>query len=102
MGIFDWGLRNKFKKMEANMSEINELYHSTNKNKITEEHLFEYLLLHPTGYTDNPIMKSPAAQKYFRMGYIKKGVNDSFKEQYKLTSFGLEQIELAMSLSLLS
>ena len=87
------------------MAAINELYYAANDNEITEERLFDYLLLHPMGYIDkinSSIMNSAVAEKYFRMGYITKGVNSDFQQQYRLTSFGLSQIKLATSLSLLS
>jgi len=97
-------LMRKYKEMEANMNEISELYHETNGDEITEENLFDYLLLHPSGYIDedNAIMNSAIAEKYYRMGYVTKGVDGHLKQQYRLTSFGLNQIEFAMSLSLLS
>lgn len=98
------GLKRKYKKMEANMAAIDALYYAANDDEITEERLFDYLLLHPIGYIEenNTIMNSAIAEKYYRMGYITKGVDGDFKQQYRLTSFGLSQIELAMSLLLLS
>lgn len=99
------GLKRRFEKMEANIAAINELYSATNDNEITEGRLFDYLLLHPMGYINeinSSIMNSAIAEKYFRMGYITKGVDSDFQQQYRLTAFGLSQIELATSLSLLS
>lgn len=99
------GLKRKFEEIEAKMAVINALYYGANGDEITEERLFDYLLLHPIGYIDknnDSIMNSAIAEKYFRMGYITKGVDSDFKQQYRLTSFGLSQIELASSLSLLS
>lgn len=98
------GLRRKFEEMEANMKIITDLYYAANGDEVTEERLFDYLLLHPSGYIeeDNAIMNSAIAEKYYRMGYITKGVDGCLKQQYRLTSFGLSQIELAQSLSLLS
>ena len=86
------------------MAAIDALYYAANDDEITEERLFDYLLLHPIGYIEenNTIMNSAIAEKYYRMGYITKGVDGDFKQQYRLTSFGLSQIELAMSLLLLS
>ena len=98
-------LKRRFEEIEAKMAAINELYYAANGNEITKERLFDYLLLHPIGYIDesnSSIMNSAIAEKYFRMGYITKGVNSDFMQQYRLTSFGLSQIELATSLSLLS
>jgi hypothetical protein len=99
------GLKRKYKKIEANMAAIDQLYYAANDDEITEERLFDYLLLHPIGYIDennSAIMNSSIAEKYYRMGYLTKGVDGNFKQQYRLTSFGLSQIELAMSLLLLS
>lgn len=103
MKNFNFGLKKKIQKMEENMETISKLY-SSEDDEVTEERLFDYLLLHPTGYIDkkNVIMNSAVAEKYYRMGYITKGVGDDFRQQYRLTSFGLSQIELAMSLILLS
>lgn len=98
-------LKREFEKIEAEMAAINELYYAANGNEITKERLFDYLLLHPIGYineSNSNIMNSAIAEKYFRMGYITKGVDSDFVQQYRLTSFGLSQIELATSLSLLS
>lgn len=104
MSFLKFGLKRKLQKMNDNMTAINKLYYAANTNEITEERFFEYLLLHPTGYIkkNDPIMDSPIAEKYYRMGYITKGLDVHFRQQYRLTSFGLSQIELAMSLSLLS
>jgi hypothetical protein len=104
MNFLKFGSKKKLKKMQTNITEINKLYYNANTDEITEERLFEHLLLHPTGYIDKDdiIMNSPIANKYYRMGYITKGIDIHFKQQYRLTSFGLSQIELAMSLSLLS
>lgn len=97
-------LTKKYEEMEANMKVISDLYNAANGDEITEERLFDYLLLHPSGYIEekNVIMNSAIAEKYYRMGYITKGIDSHLKQQYRLTSFGLSQIELAMSLSLLS
>lgn len=99
------GLKRKYEKMEANMAAIDQLYYAANDDEITEERLFDYLLLHPVGYineSNSVVLNSAIAEKYYRMGYITKGVDGEFKQQYRLTAFGLSQIELAMSLSLLS
>lgn len=104
MKMFEIGLERKYKKMEANMMKINELYGTTDDGVVTEKRLFDYLLLHPSGYindSNSKILNSAVAEKYFRMGYITKGVSGEFKQQYRLTTFGLSQIELAMSLSML-
>lgn len=103
MKKINFGLKKKIQKMEENMVTISNLY-SSEDDEVSEERLFDYLLLHPTGYIDkkNVIMNSAVAEKYYRMGYITKGVGDDFRQQYRLTSFGLSQIELAMSLILLS
>lgn len=89
---------------DVSMDEINKLYYVGDNNKYTEEYLLFYLFLHPSGFIEDadPVMKSPIAEKYFRMGYITKGLNGLLKQQYRLTSFGLKQIENAMVLSALS
>lgn len=86
-----------------NISEFETHLDFDKSQYVSKENLFDYLLLNPAGYVDeaSKILESPIADKYYKMGYLTKGVNENMRAQYRLTSFGQGQIENARTLTIL-
>lgn len=90
-------LQEELKKKESNVG-------LEDCEPLTEDQLFDFLLLNPLGYVDDEtkeIIQSDIAEKYYRMGYLTKGVSQNMKPQYRLTAFGLKQIKNAQALTIL-
>lgn len=90
-------------ELRKNISEFETHLNFGKSQYVSKENLFDYLLLNPAGYIDeaSEILESPIADKYYKMGYLTKGVNDNMRAQYRLTSFGQGQIENARTLAIL-
>lgn len=112
--LFSSIVRNRQEKRLSNLQKISEEIEQLKKEfapkgndsqqkVFTEKDLLYYLYLNPMGtITDNDIMNSPIAKNYFDIGILTQGVSGDMESQYRLTSFGRDQVKDALTLEMLS